>query len=149
MNLKILDKFMEIAEKEIGVHEWETNDNPRIILYDKSTSLGAKSDHVPWCSSFVNWVVEQTSKELNIPDLVGTHSASARSWCLWGKEIKEPVRGCIVVMSRGTNPSLGHVGFFDKHNATGLTHILSGNWADSVGYGNIHPETILSYRIWE
>eukprot|EP01156_Anaeramoeba_ignava_P011257 Anaeramoba_ignava/a482504_22.p5 GENE.a482504_22~~a482504_22.p5 ORF type:complete len:143 (+),score=5.17 a482504_22:255-683(+) len=53
--------------------------NPRIIEYHKSTTLRASNDETAWCSSFVNWCIEQAG-------LKGTDSAAARSWLKWGKK---------------------------------------------------------------
>ena len=47
--------------------------NPRIVEYHATTSLKATFDEVPWCSAFVNWVMEQAG-------IKGTGSAKARSW---------------------------------------------------------------------
>ena len=66
-----------IAQEEllIGVTEdpQPGHDNPRIRLYHGTTSGGAMPDEVAWCSSFVNFCVEQAG-------LSGTDSKAARSW---------------------------------------------------------------------
>lgn len=47
--------WMAIAEAELGTAEVAgTARNQRIIAYHSATSLEAKSDELPWCSSFVN-----------------------------------------------------------------------------------------------
>jgi len=72
------DAWMSIAEAELGTAEVAgTARNQRIIAYHSATSLEAKSDEVPWCSSFVNWVMRQAG-------YTSTNSALARSWLGWG-----------------------------------------------------------------
>jgi uncharacterized protein (TIGR02594 family) len=78
-------------------------DNPRIVAYHQTTTLGADENETPWCSSFVNWYVEQGG-------LQGTRSALARSWLDSGKPLTTPRRGYIVVLSRGSNAQQNHVG---------------------------------------
>lgn len=49
--------FYEIAEKELGQKEDFFGENPKIIEYHDATTLSANRDEVPWCASFVNWVL--------------------------------------------------------------------------------------------
>jgi len=134
-----VDKYAEmlrIAEGEMGIAELPGDENTaRILEYHAETSLGATSDAVPWCSSFVNWVVIKAG-------LKGTKSAAAQSWLRWGVELETPVKGCIVVFSRVSG---GHVGFFvgetDKH-----IFCLGGNQRDSVNISAYKKERFLSYR---
>lgn len=51
--------IIEIANKELGTSERFLGDNPKIIAYHKMTTLGAIKDEVPWCASFVNYVLFQ------------------------------------------------------------------------------------------
>lgn len=138
--MSILEKFLEIAQHELGVHESTgTESTKRILEYDATTTLKAQDDHVPWCSAFVNWVVTQAG-------LKGTNSAAAKSWLDWGKSIEEPVRGCIVVYKRGDDVRLGHVNFFLSQTKLFVTGI-GGNQHDSVSYGNYPKYDVLDYRV--
>jgi uncharacterized protein (TIGR02594 family) len=124
------DTPYEIARGEEGIKETPgRGDNPEVVKYLKScTSLNGSSaqsnDETAWCSAFVNWCVEQAGME-------GTESAMARSWRRWGKAISDPVEGCIVVLSRGSNPAHGHVGFFVDERP-GEIKLLGGNQRDQV-----------------
>ena len=121
------DMVMRIAEAEIGVKEIAgAEDNPRILEYKKSTPLVADThDEVPWCSSFVCWVLEQAG-------IKSTGSAMARSFLKWGFPVKDPFPGCVVVLKRG-NPPAGHVGFFKfRKSPGGWVHVLGGNQSDQV-----------------
>jgi len=144
--ISILDKFLEIAKAEIGVHETPgPTSTKRIIEYDATTTLKAQSDEIAWCSAFVNWVVTQTGIELGI-DLHPTNSASARSWLNWGVEISGPIPGCIAVLKRGTNPALGHVGFVNKTTKTSI-ELIGGNQSDQVKLQGFMKIYVLSYRV--
>lgn len=134
--------WLKIAYQERGVKEFPGNaDNPRIVEYHKSTTLHhsyAKHDETPWCSSFVNWCVEQSNYE-------GTDSAMARSWNSWGKELSTPRRGCIVVFKRPPNPNSGHVGFYIDDNSSSVI-VLGGNQSDEVNISPQNKKNLLSYR---
>lgn len=117
---------LAIATAQIGVKEVPGDgNNPSIIEYHKSTALKATSDDIPWCASFVNWV-------LNKAGLKGTGSAAARSFLKWGAPLDAPVPGCIVVLRRGTDVRSGHVGFYTGRKPNGLIKVLGGNQNDSV-----------------
>lgn len=133
--------WMPIAESQLGVTEIPgRRHNNTILDYHRETSLKASSDEVPWCSSFVNWVLEQSGIE-------GTNSARARSWEDWGIELEEPSEGAIVVLSRGKNPSLGHVGFFVSQSPDGRKiSILGGNQSDSVSIATFPKSRVVSYH---
>lgn len=130
----------DIALKEYKTHEFIGNENnPRILEYHNTTTLKAKDDETSWCSSFVNWCCTQAG-------IKGTNSASARSWLNWGKEIKTPYLGCIVVLKRGNQSWQGHVGFYAGKQRD--KHILAygGNQKNKVCYLWLKKENVLGYR---
>jgi uncharacterized protein (TIGR02594 family) len=95
--------WYDIALAEIGVKEilGADKNSRRIIEYHSTTTSGAKTDEVPWCSSFVNWVIKQSGFQ-------GTNNALAKSWATWGIEVKIPQKGDIVVIQR-KNKKFVHV----------------------------------------
>jgi uncharacterized protein (TIGR02594 family) len=129
--------WYQIAVAEIGVKEFRGSENPRIIEYHQCTSLKADEDEVAWCSAFVNWVFHQVG-------ITGTNSASARSWLKWGKEVKVPYKGCVVVFSRG-EPWQGHVAFYVHEQGT-TVGVLGGNQSDSVCVSYYPKSRVLGYR---
>ncbi len=131
--------WMTIAEKEIGTKEIPgAGSNPEIEKYHATTSLGSKSDAVPWCSSFVNFCITKSG-------LKGTNSAQARSWVAWGKEISSFVPGCIVVLERGKPPN-GHVGFFVGMDGSKV-RLLGGNQSDSVNIASFDSARVIAKRL--
>lgn len=136
--------WFDIATKEIGTAETAgSGDNPRIVDYLRSTSLGgsmASNDETPWCSAFVNFCVEQAG-------FAGTDSASARSWLNWGRKTDTPVTGCIVVFERGAKPK-GHVAFYVSETGDQVK-VLGGNQNDKVCFAQYPKSRILGYRVPE
>jgi uncharacterized protein (TIGR02594 family) len=134
--------WFDIAMKELGITEIAgSGDNPRIVEYLRSTSLGgsmASNDETPWCSAFVNFCVEQAG-------FAGTDSASARSWLNWGRKTDTPVTGCIVVFERGAPPS-GHVAFYVSESADQV-NVLGGNQGNKVSFAHYPKTRLLGYRV--
>lgn len=134
-------EWMQRAEAELaaGVREVRGPEaNPRIVEYHAATSFEATSDEVPWCSSFVNWCLQHAGYE-------GTRSAAARSWLTWGEPLDEPRYGCIVVLSRGSNPKRGHVGFCVQHRDEEV-RLLAGNQHDAVTIEAFSTARVIAYR---
>lgn len=126
--------WYDIAVAEIGVKELAgpAMNNKRILEYHKTTSLNVKNDEVPWCSSFVNWVMIQAGIE-------GTNNALAKSWVTWGQATKVPSKGDVIVIKKKNETSDAatgsysgyHVGFFVEANIAAIV-ILGGNQRDQV-----------------
>ena len=121
------------AELKTGVAEVSgPGNNPRIVMYHRSTNHGAGTDdHVAWCSSFVNFCVEQAG-------MIGTNSQAARSWQNWGQNVSaNPREGDIAVFARGAlGGVLGHVGFFVEDLGSEI-NVLGGNQSNRVCYKKI------------
>ncbi len=106
--------------------------NPRIVMYHRTTEGGAAPDETHWCSSFVNYCVEQAG-------FAGTDSKWAMSWHDngWGRDVTaDPGEGDIVVFrrregSRSGEIVGGHVGFFISQEE-GKIQILGGNQSNRI-----------------
>jgi uncharacterized protein (TIGR02594 family) len=113
--------------------------NPRILEYHASVTGGFDENEIPWCSSFVNWCMEQA-------DIRGTDSAAARSWEKWGKKLSKPKRGAVAVFWRDSKTSpKGHVGFYVDENSTHVS-VLGGNQGDRVSIEKYPKARLLGYR---
>ena len=141
--------YLTTAEKELGQREKPGKPaNPRIREYLKTTNIGSpedQSDETPWCSAFVNWVVEDFRKKVNRVTPKGTARANARSWLNWGWPSPVPFRGAIVILSRGQPPA-GHVAFVVDAQRDTL-RIIGGNQSDAVTITTVPKERVLGYRI--
>lgn len=132
-------KWMFIAEHEIGVTEiFGKEHNQQIINYHQTTTLKATTDEVPWCASYVCWCLEQAG-------IMSTKSAAARSYINWGKELQNPVYGCVVIFSRGNSPTSGHVGFFIDEEGDFIS-VLGGNQSNMVKISKYNKDKLLGYR---
>jgi uncharacterized protein (TIGR02594 family) len=146
--------WLAVAEKELGVTEIPGKGNhPRILEYHDTTTLNDRAggrDSTPWCSSFVNFCLEQAG-------YVGTDNALARSWLRWGLEEVDPKLGAICVIRRrkeGADAATGgrrgyHVGFVAEGlHQRGQLKLLGGNQRDQVKYSNYPLERyeIKGYR---
>jgi len=135
-NVNIYDQFYAMAKTQMGIHEIPgSKQEKKILEYHQATSLKATDEETPWCSSFANWVVKQCGVE-------GTNSAAARSWMKWGRELKQPVKGCIVVFSRTGG---GHVSFFDSQDKD-FIYCLGGNQSDGVNISAYRKDRLLGFR---
>lgn len=133
----ITPPWLTVALRELGTKEYVgIADNPRVVEYHSATTLHATDDEVPWCSSFVNWVMKQVG-------IKGTGSAAARSWLNWGVPIDKPVYGCVVILTRTGG---GHVGFFIAEE-DGITKLLGGNQGDAVNVRNYPTSRVIGYRM--
>lgn len=139
-NMENNPPWVEIALKEIGTKEVPgEGNNPRIIEYDKATTLKATEDSTPWCSAFVCWCLESVG-------INSTQNAMARSYVEFGETLYTPKRGCIVVLWRGliTGKS-GHVGFFMSQDDK-YVYLLGGNQHNQVNITKFDKKRVISYR---
>jgi uncharacterized protein (TIGR02594 family) len=133
-------RLHDFARAELGVHETPGPESTaRIVEYAKHTTLRAKSDDVPWCSSFANFVTDTAG-------FPGTGSAAARSWLKWGVKLDAPVLGCVVVLKRGKAPA-GHVTFCDHPDVSnGIVRCIGGNQGNAVKVSRFPVADVLGYR---
>lgn len=97
-----------------------------------------RSDDVAWCAAFVGACLERAHRRC-------TRSLMARSYLSFGEPLSEPRTGAIAVLSRGSDPALGHVGFV-VGVAPGRIHLLGGNQSDSVSVQSFPLERVLAFR---
>lgn len=118
--------WMKIARGEMGVSE--ATHNSRIASYHKTTGLNAGGG-TPWCSSFVNAVMEKAGYK-------GTDSAASVSWKTWGQgvSLNNARQGDIVVFDKDNNNSdATHVGFIQSIDLKrGIIMVLGGNQSNQV-----------------
>lgn len=135
--------WVNLAMTELGTSEiYGVKDNPRIVEYLAAAKLGGKQtgyiDEIPWCSAFVNWLMQSTGFK-------STGVGLARSWLEYGEVLDDPVVGCIVVVSRGTKKWQGHVGILLDYSDDWL-YILGGNQGNKVSIRAYARNRLLGYR---
>lgn len=117
------------AIRQVGVREVAGKaSNAAIIGYRKEAgiALGGEDSVVPWCAIFVNAMLARAG----IP---GSGSAAARSFASSDRfeKLKEPMIGCITVISSNRGPASGHVFFYIGENGL-FFQGLGGNQNDAV-----------------
>ena len=75
-------------------------------------------------------LVERRAEEEHA-GVASTRSLMARSYLDWGQALEDPHTGAVAVLSRGSDPSLGHVGFLVGLTASDVV-LLGGNQGDAV-----------------
>jgi len=109
--------------------------------------LGIDPVKIEWCAAFVNAVLGE--KGLPGSDTVSEWPLTARSFLRWGKRVKEPELGDIVIFPRGTEAWQGHVGFYygtEYKNGVKYYQILGGNQNDSVTIELFPARSAISVR---
>lgn len=135
-------RWLQEARRYLGVREQPGDQHEELILrWLATTSLGRwgrSRDETPWCSAFVNAMIEGAAFE-------GTSSAMARSWLGWGVPCPPRV-GAVAVFPRGAPPS-GHVAFVDRVDESGaLVDVLGGNQGNRVSVVERRMGDALGFR---
>ena len=119
-------EWIKIAKKEIGVREIVGGQhNSRVLEYHATTSGKYSTDEIPWCGSFVNWVMLQAGHTTTMK-----YPERAKAWRKFGTKIGGPVFGSIAIKNRRGG---GHVGFvIGKSKGGKYLYILGGNQGNMV-----------------
>lgn len=132
--------WLTIARREIGVKERHgSSHNSRILQYHAATRLHANTDEVPWCASFVCWVLEKAG-------FTSTRSAAAASYTKYGQPC-ELQDGAIVVFSKADPDAggTGHVAFCVGIEGDDVL-VLGGNQANAVNVAKRPKSRIVAIR---
>jgi uncharacterized protein (TIGR02594 family) len=114
------------AWAELGQREVQGSaDNARITAFFRESGQATQlHDEVAWCAAFVGACLERAG-------CTSTRSLMARSYVRWGEPLEEGRFGAVAVLSRGSDPDAGHVGFLIGE-AGGQIYLLGGNQGDAV-----------------
>lgn len=128
------------AWREFGVLEVPgSRNNSRIVeMFEAVGHSAIKDDEVAWCAAFLGACLERSGH-------ASTRSLGARSYLDWGAAVDEPHVGAIAVLSRGSDPALGHVGFV-LGMSDAEVFLLGGNQSDRVSVAAFAKSRVLSYR---
>ena len=133
-----LDTPIKIASTFLGTSE-TVNNKLLAATFKKALGKDINPAQVPWCAAFVNSV-------LGLSGAQGSGSLAARSLLKVGTPTNDPTKGDIVVLSRGSDPSKGHTGFFVGYTEDGDVKILGGNQDDSVSVKTFPRDAVLGFR---
>lgn len=130
--------YLKIALKEVGTKEIVGKKHSSKVLAYHSVSGGFTTDEVPWCGSYVNWVM------LHEDDKTVSYPARAKSWLSYGQTSVIPITGSIAVKSRRGG---GHVCFVIGKNKNGDLYCLGGNQNDEVNI-RLYPKSVfMDFRV--
>ena len=133
--------LLDYALDLYGIEEITGSDhNPEILeFFHEIGHIWVREDEVAWCSAFINYICKRTGYERS-------GKLTARSWLKIGTELSDPLKGCIVVLWRGSRDSWkGHVGLYiNSHH--GYIYMLGGNQDNSVCIKRYPESRLLSYR---
>lgn len=118
-----LDKFLEVAQAEVGTVEGPKENETK---YGKFT----KANFQPWCGSFIMWCSAQV--KLKVPNCVYTPAGKAGFMGLgtWtNAETSKPKPGDIVFFDFPGGEKVDHVGIVLKDNGDGTVTTIEGNTA--------------------
>jgi len=133
----------DLAQRLVGEIQERpgTATHPAITWFHGTTSYGEADDSVPWCSSFVNWCAWL----LRLPR---SKSAAARSWLDVGVSVplsEAAVGWDIVVFSRGSSPTSGHVAVFAGRDDDQV-RVIGGNQANGITLAGYPSAAVLGVR---
>lgn len=133
-----IPSYLKLALGEVGVQEIRGSTHSKRVLEYHAVSGGFSTDEVPWCGSFINWVMLRAGHTT-----VG-YPARAKSWLTFGKSSGKPTVGAIAVKSRTGG---GHVCFVIGEDALGNLYCLGGNQNDEVNIKLYPKNAFLDFRI--
>ncbi len=111
-------------------------------FFNKSMGQNVDPSKTPWCAAFVNSALGASGQK-------GTGSLMAKSFLNYGTATDKPTQGDIVVLNRGNDPSLGHVGFYSGTETRGgqdYIKILGGNQDNGVSVKSYPASQLAGYR---
>jgi uncharacterized protein (TIGR02594 family) len=133
-------RWLAEAWREFGQGEIPgSRHNPRITAFFKE--LGHEKyarDEVAWCAAFVGACLERAG-------LSSTRSLMARSYSSFGTKIDTERFGALAVLSRGSDPAFGHVGFVVGWTGQKLW-LLGGNQANQVSVAAYPRRRLVALR---
>lgn len=95
-------------------------------------------DEVPWCAAYLGACLERSGRR-------STRSLLARSYLAWGEAVETGRPGAIAVLSRGSDPAAGHVGFLLGETAADVI-LLGGNQSNRVTVSAYPKSRLLGLR---
>lgn len=132
--------WLAAAWTELGQREVRGSaDNARIRAFFREVGHPAiLHDEVAWCAAFVGACLERGG-------LASTRSLMARSYLRWGNGLSAARIGAVAVLSRGSDPAAGHVGFLLGETPTHVV-LLGGNQGDAVSVATYSRRRLLGLR---
>jgi uncharacterized protein (TIGR02594 family) len=126
---------LEISKAQIV---WPNGAIAQMFSAEDPDSLRGPQFDAAWRDAFCGACLERAGMR-------STRSLLARSYLGWGDALDEPRMGAVAVFSRGTDPSLGHVGFW-LGESDGNIVLLGGNQGNAVSVVRYPKSRLLGLR---
>lgn len=137
-------RLLKHALKEYGVSERPGDvHNPKIVGYFADIIQHRfKTDETAWCSAFIGAMAVRSNLE-------GSKALNARSWLDYGRIIKKPRVGDVVILWRESVTSWkGHVGIFISFSEDGkYVNVLGGNQSNKVCIAPYYSSRVLGVSL--
>lgn len=132
--------WMREAWRDFGQRELSgAHHNARIVaMFRDAGHERIVNDETAWCAAY-------TGANLKRAGLTPSGSLMARSYLSWGKVITTGQPGAVTVFARGTDPALGHVGFWLGETDDSIV-VLGGNQGDAVSVASFPKYKLLGMR---
>ena len=145
--VELSDIVIEQPQTKISIAKQYLDFSAKSHRKELKEFIGIDPVRIDWCAAFVNAVLH----EMGIPgsESVSKYPLVAKSFLSWGKRVREPQQGDIVVFPRGTEPWQGHVGFYYGtvyENGKKFYQILGGNQDKSVSIKLFLARSAISIR---
>lgn len=132
-------QYVKTALNEIGVYEIKgAKHHPRVIEYHQTTAGKYSTDEVPWCGSFINWVMVQHDY------LTVDYPERAKSWLAFDIPLDVPMMGAIAIKSRKGG---GHVTMIVGMNSEGKLWGVGGNQNNEVNLSLYDAAVFESFQV--
>lgn len=134
------ERWLSKAWREFGQAEHAgAKENARIVaMFRDAGHASVVRDEVAWCAAYCGASLERAG-------IRSTRSLMARSYLAWGTALAEPRMGAVAVFSRGSDPTLGHVGFW-LGESDGEVVLLGGNQGNQVSVVRYSKERLIGLR---
>lgn len=130
--------YLKIALKEVGVQEVVGPKHSKQVLKYHSVAGGFSKDEIPWCGSFIAWVMLQAGYS------IVAYPARALSWKNFGVHIDEPVIGSIAIKTRKNG---GHVCIVVGITENDKLLCIGGNQNNEVNISLYNKDAFIDFRI--
>lgn len=140
---------VELGRAQGGL--WKESDGPnqnaitinKTIVWARHNPLSLPGKGIPWCSSFISWVLDQAG-------IQAPRTASSQYWRNYGTEVGirnwEDARMNDIIVFRYNN-GLGHVGFYRGYNkTTNRVNILGGNQGDDLNIKSFSTGKVVAIK---
>lgn len=138
----ILPPWYAEARRLMGTREVAGSGNSGIIMgWARRLGLWYPDDETAWCGLFVAHCISFTLPTEPQP----SGPLGARNWLKFGRELKTPAIGAVMVFSRPGSSWSGHVGFYAGESDIAY-RILGGNQSNAVNENWIAKSRLLGAR---